>query len=426
MTKGFILCDKGFEKTVFEDTQRLLDKKLKGTFVERGFFFETENLTDFITLTYKSQSALRIIIPLVQTKRTNNLEGDYEQIVDFVTSNLTIKSVQEWVDETHTFKVAVSDILKKYDSQKLAQKLGAYIFTQAHAKADMKYPTTKLLLLATETDIMFGIDFSHTLLSKREYKMFNTPTALRSTIAYNLLCESGAIAEIADLQKSDSEDFDDSSDEADDEYQNEEEADEADEVPETLTILDPFCGSGTIPIEAALFVKNHSPRHFQNEELGFWKFKPFTHKQIEKHLATIMGERETPIPIKVLGYDIQTKAVDSTKKNAKIAGVNKSIKLSRVDIDWVDTKFEDGVEVDYIVTVPPYFTQHHPISKIQKPYVQFFDRIGHVLAEEGVIVFLTNKGDAVLEVLPKTFKLDEKKVIYMGKNAYDLLKIVRA
>jgi putative N6-adenine-specific DNA methylase len=110
---------------------------------------------------------------------------------------------------------------------------------------------------------------------------------------------------------------------------------------------DPFCGSGTLPIEAALIAKNRAPgldRGFAAEEWscfdrGVWK----------KAREEAPG-REYNGDYRIFASDIDPEAVQISKENAKRAGVDGCIEFSQADATKFDRKTERGV----IVTNPPY------------------------------------------------------------------------
>ena len=110
---------------------------------------------------------------------------------------------------------------------------------------------------------------------------------------------------------------------------------------------DPFCGSGTIPIEAALIARNIAPgrdRHFaamdwRTLDRGIW--------QREREAA---AAREFHGDYRILGTDLDPKAVAMAKANAERAGVSDLVRFETADARHFDRETERGV----IVTNPPY------------------------------------------------------------------------
>ena len=91
---------------------------------------------------------------------------------------------------------------------------------------------------------------------------------------------------------------------------------------------DPFCGSGTIPIEAALTAKNRAPgleRAFQAMQ---WPQFPADVWEEERELARSM---EFHGEYRILGTDIDPKAIEIARENARRAGVDESVQTGGRD-----------------------------------------------------------------------------------------------
>ena len=110
---------------------------------------------------------------------------------------------------------------------------------------------------------------------------------------------------------------------------------------------DPFCGSGTIPIEAALIARNIAPginRHFAAMDWRTLGQKIWTRGR-EAAIA-----REYHGDYQIFGSDIDPKAVAMAKANAERAGVADLIRFETADAASFSRSTERGV----IVTNPPY------------------------------------------------------------------------
>ena len=110
---------------------------------------------------------------------------------------------------------------------------------------------------------------------------------------------------------------------------------------------DPFCGSGTIAIEAALAAKNRAPglnRAFSAEQWGVFP------KEIWASERENARSREYSGDYHIFASDIDPKAVAMARQNALRAGVAELIEFSVADATAFDRKTERGV----IVTNPPY------------------------------------------------------------------------
>ena len=110
---------------------------------------------------------------------------------------------------------------------------------------------------------------------------------------------------------------------------------------------DPFCGSGTIPIEAALIAKNRAPGLARSFPAQRWESIPQGVWQAEREAARA---REYHGDYRIVGSDIDPGALDIARENARRAAVDDVVRFERADAMAFDRKTERGV----IVTNPPY------------------------------------------------------------------------
>ena len=111
--------------------------------------------------------------------------------------------------------------------------------------------------------------------------------------------------------------------------------------------VDPMCGSGTLPIEAALIARNIAPGVFR-KEFAFEKWADFDQEMFDEIYNDDSAERE--FEHHIYGYDIDWKAVNIATNNVRAAGLSKDITIERRDM-------ADFVEMEgpaLMVTNPPY------------------------------------------------------------------------
>jgi len=110
---------------------------------------------------------------------------------------------------------------------------------------------------------------------------------------------------------------------------------------------DPFCGSGTIVIEAALAAKNRAPGLSRRFEAENWPLVPESVWEAEREAARA---REFSGQYRIWGGDIDKKSVEIAKANAQRAGV-----ADLVSFEVADARdFSRGTSGGIIVTNPPY------------------------------------------------------------------------
>lgn len=138
---------------------------------------------------------------------------------------------------------------------------------------------------------------------------------------------------------------------------------------EDRILADPCCGSGTIPIEAAMIGKNIAPglsRSFASEE---WEAIPGNLWKEERKKA--FNAINNDVQLKIFGSDINPQAVKAARLNAEEAGVDDCIKFYTADVSALRTKSERGV----LITNPPYgqrIGDQEAIDKIYQSYSRFF------------------------------------------------------
>lgn len=84
-------------------------------------------------------------------------------------------------------------------------------------------------------------------------------------------------------------------------------------------LVDPMCGSGTIPIEAAMIAQNRAPS--LNREFACEKWFFFDKAALERERRNAMDAID-PAPVMISGYDIDPRCIELCKLHAKKAGVN--------------------------------------------------------------------------------------------------------
>ena len=112
-------------------------------------------------------------------------------------------------------------------------------------------------------------------------------------------------------------------------------------------LIDPMCGSGTIPIEAALIARNIAPGVFR-KEFAFEKWVDFDKDLFDSIYNDDSQERE--FNHKIYGYDNNPKANEIAIRNVKAAGLSKEIELKLQPFQ----QFEQPKEKSIIITNPPY------------------------------------------------------------------------
>ena len=110
---------------------------------------------------------------------------------------------------------------------------------------------------------------------------------------------------------------------------------------------DPFCGSGTIPIEAALIAKNRAPGLDRSFDAQRWAFLP---AKVWMDAADEAMDKEFHGHYDIWGGDIDPRAVAIARDNARKAGVEDMIRFEVADM----RDFRRDSTYGQLVTNPPY------------------------------------------------------------------------
>lgn len=137
------------------------------------------------------------------------------------------------------------------------------------------------------------------------------------------------------------------------------------------TLIDPMCGSGTMPIEAAMIAHNMAPgasRSFAAEKWRFAEGRPFG---LAREEASDLVRDIVP---DITGSDIDPHAIDVCKKHAKKAGV--TVRWNVAPVEELQPRAESGI----IVCNPPYgerLLEKREAEKLYRKMRTVFDSLPH-------------------------------------------------
>jgi putative N6-adenine-specific DNA methylase len=141
------------------------------------------------------------------------------------------------------------------------------------------------------------------------------------------------------------------------------------------TLLDPFCGSGTIAIEAAMIARNIAPgltRGFASEKWGF------IDKQVWRNARLrAMDAADVSAKPEIHAYDIDPNAAALSTRNAEKAGVGDCITVK--NIAFADVTLDGLSGYGSLITNPPYGERMGDLAEIRLLYkhlrkLQYSDR----------------------------------------------------
>ena len=169
-------------------------------------------------------------------------------------------------------------------------------------------------------------------------------------------------------------------------------------------LIDPFCGSGTIPIEAAMIGLNIAPGMKRDFQAMAWdNILPKSLFKEAKKEAEDLIDRDTKLSIQ--GYDLDTSALDAARGNLTLAGLEGNIHFQQRDMRDISSAKKYG----FIITNPPYgerLEEKEAMPKLYEEMGKAFQRL-----DEWSYYIITGFEDA-----PKYFgrKPDKNRKIYNG------------
>lgn len=193
-------------------------------------------------------------------------------------------------------------------------------------KGGRENPPQLLLARLVEDKCTVSVDSSGELLHRRGYRLATAKAPLRENLAAALLLASGWDAQ--------------------------------------SPLIDPFCGSGTIPIEAALLARNLAPG--QNRRFAFMDWPNFDESLWKTVLAQAAEHLSAEIP-PILASDRDAGAVRMAQENARRAGVHHLIQFDTQAVSALHPPARKG----WVVTNPPYGVRVSEGKDLRNLYAQF-------------------------------------------------------
>lgn len=368
MVKAFAVTNKGAEKICSSEIEELIKAKVK--IQDSVVVFEAKDYNDLAKVTYKAQSISRCALLLLEFTVDKDMEKTLKNIsadklsFDWDLASFNVECERNGEHDFNSVDIS-SEILKS-----IQKKTGS--------KVDFDNPKSSIFIFIEEDKGYIGLDFSGFDLSKRQYKVFNHQESLKGTTGFIISKFAG--------------------------------------VEFKHAVVDPFMGSGVIPIELGIYLTGFPIQYYNKSKLLFTKMPFFKADFFKKEDS--FNEKVT----NVYGYDMQLRYLTSSQKNAKLAGIEKFISLSKVDIDWLDTKF-DKRSLDFFVTDPPRMGKDRNIQILKKVYKDLFYQAEYILKKNGAVVLLARDYSLIEEAASMhKFKLIEKIELYQGKDKLNLLK----
>lgn len=226
----------------------------------------------------------------------------------------------------HKSKLYHSDAVAERIARAIADKLGKEVPRLKPGDEDAENPPQLVVARLVNDQCTISIDSSGELLHRRGYRQAVAKAPLRETLAAGMLLASGWDA--------------------------------------ASPLLDPFCGSGTIPIEAALLALGFAPG--RSRRFAFMNWPSFDAKIWKSILAESTPPTRTEMPI-IQASDRDAGAVRMAQENAERAGVAGCIQFTCRAVSAIEPPAGPG----WVVANPPYGLRVSEGKDLRNLYAQF-------------------------------------------------------
>ena len=271
------------------------------------------------------RTAERVLL-LVGRFRATTFDELFEGVKALPWEEYLPKDAKFWVKKASSIKSKlfsssdIQSIVKKAVVERLKREYGVEWFPEDGAA----YPIRVFLL---KDEVMVTLDTSGESLHKRGYRTMTSKAPLTETLAAALLMLTPW---------------------------------KADRI-----FVDPFCGSGTFPIEAAMMAANIAPgmhREFIAEQWTNLIDRKLWYETVEEAEEMV----DTSVSVDIQGYDIDGEVVKAARENAKRAGVADMIHFQERQV----SELRHPKKYGFIVTNPPYGERLEDKKDLPELYTQ--------------------------------------------------------
>ncbi|MEM1922489.1 MAG: THUMP domain-containing protein [Nitrososphaerota archaeon] len=275
--KFFATTITGLEDVAADEVWRLLGVEAF-TDVSKVFFEST--LEGCALLNFSAKSINRLYLLLARSKASSLSE---------IESVVGSQSFQEFIGREQSFAVrAERHGVHSFTSLDMAATVGRAIIesyrsaTGVRLRVDLSNPDVEFLAILRDNDFILGLNTTGPSLHHRYYRLRHHRAGLAPTIAYSMLMISGWTA--------------------------------------GEPLLDPFCGAGTIPIEAAIHALNIHPG-LRAEKLALRKLRMFDAERLEEMSRRLLESEKNPEPLDITGVDASPRSIADAESNLEAAGL---------------------------------------------------------------------------------------------------------
>ncbi len=325
---------------------------------------------DVVKANYMLRTVSRVLILLKSSKVKRGRKGLEEMYKEALRVDW-----EEYFDKNVTFAVRPKRHGEhEYTSIDIGRWVGQAIvdFFSREIKVNLDNPSIIIRTYVIDETFLLCIDTTgDEALHKRRYRVYEHPSPLKPTMASSMLM-------LANWTFKDS-------------------------------LLDPFCGSGTIPIEACLYALKVPAGYLRKKEYSFWPLKIIDKQAAIELMRKLDQGIVKNVELKVAGCDISSKHVEGARLNAKKAGVNP--KFFVYDARRIDRL---KLDVDVVITNPPYGIRSSRPCYVRSLYRDFLRALKEKEVKRACII--TGSPEFMDEAVKMVdFHIEEIRYVMYGK-----------
>jgi putative N6-adenine-specific DNA methylase len=301
----FVTCSGGVEPLLQQELSEMGYEQT--TLGYRGVYVNSSSINDIYRINYCSRLAGRVLLPLARfrCRDINSLKRGLDGVdwLRYIPKGKTFAIDANVSHRELRNSLYAAQLMKDTICDQFRDKIGS------RPNVEIKTPDVQLNLFIHNDLAVVSFDTSRTPLYKRGYRQESVEAPLQESLA-------AALLKLANYRG-------------------------------TEILCDPFCGSGTLLIEAAL-VATHTPPGYLRQHWGFMLLPDFSQDDWLR-IKNDADKKRIPLPKGVLyGCDINRSAVFACKANMRAAGFHQSVEVVQCDFR------------DYVPPAPPTMLMTNP------------------------------------------------------------------
>ena len=338
------ICEKGFENTL---EQELVEFNADVNEVRAGVVRFSGSVEVAMRCCLWSRVALKVLKPLLQMSIADadelyekSLSIEWNEVLGVADSfAIDVASTKSCINNTHYAALRVKDAVVDYFQAKLGER----------PSVETNQPDIKLFLYLNKNEATLSLDFSGESLHRRAYRAETVEAPIKEHLAAGIILQTGWTPALFKRV----------------------------ENGQGACFIDPFCGSGTFLIEAAMIATDTAPGLLR-DYYGFFSSKLFDEAtwlslKEEAQKRTTVGRENCKA--KIIGYDADKNATRISGDNLKNANFDHLVHVEKRELAHFSPPRIKGFDAisdeqpsGFIATNPPYGDRLGDVKSVRYLY----------------------------------------------------------